>query len=82
MPLPELFFRKMCKKTSGISFCFSYISYELTTCGRWKLVHGEVFRGPKWVITLSILVGNGAQMIGMFGVTLSICFLYASLYVC
>jgi len=36
----------------------------------WKLVHGEVFRPPRWPMALSVLVGNGAQLIAMTGVTL------------
>ncbi|KAJ3489286.1 hypothetical protein NLI96_g2208 [Meripilus lineatus] len=36
----------------------------------WKLVHGEVFRTPPNAGLLSILVGNGAQLCAMVGVTL------------
>ncbi|KAF8322305.1 endosomal P24A protein [Clavulina sp. PMI_390] len=36
----------------------------------WKLVHGEVFRTPRWPIALSVLVGNGSQLVTMFGITL------------
>lgn len=36
----------------------------------WKLVWGEVFRPPRNVMALSILVGNGAQLTTMVGVTL------------
>lgn len=36
----------------------------------WKLVHGEVFRTPQNPMILSILVGNGAQLFAMVGVTL------------
>jgi len=36
----------------------------------WKLVHGDVFRPPKKGMLLSVLVGNGTQIIIMFGVTL------------
>ncbi|TBU45895.1 endosomal P24A protein [Dichomitus squalens] len=36
----------------------------------WKLVHGEVFRAPRNPMVLSILVGNGAQLCAMVGVTL------------
>ncbi|CAK5281733.1 unnamed protein product [Mycena citricolor] len=36
----------------------------------WKLVHGEVFRAPKNPMILSVLVGNGAQLCAMVGVTL------------
>lgn len=36
----------------------------------WKLVHGEVFRTPNNPLVLSALVGNGAQLCSMVGVTL------------
>lgn len=36
----------------------------------WKLVHGEVFRSPQAPMMLSVLVGNGAQLCAMVGVTL------------
>lgn len=36
----------------------------------WKLVHGEVFRKPSNPLVLSVLVGNGAQLCAMVGVTL------------
>lgn len=38
----------------------------------WKLVHGEVFRAPQNPMALSIMVGNGAQLSAMVGVTLGI----------
>ncbi|KAJ7346662.1 Nonaspanin TM9SF [Mycena albidolilacea] len=36
----------------------------------WKLVHGEVFRTPGNPLILSVMVGNGAQLCSMVGVTL------------
>lgn len=36
----------------------------------WKLIHGEVFRTPKSPVLLSVLVGNGAHLCAMIGVTL------------
>ncbi|KAJ7045553.1 hypothetical protein C8F04DRAFT_1206422 [Mycena alexandri] len=36
----------------------------------WKLVHGEVFRTPGNPMILSVMVGNGAQLCSMVGVTL------------
>jgi transmembrane 9 superfamily protein 2/4 len=36
----------------------------------WKLIHGEVFRTPNNPLILSALVGNGAQLCAMVGVTL------------
>lgn len=38
----------------------------------WKLVHGEVFRTPNNPLILSALVGNGAQLSAMVGVTLGV----------
>ncbi|KAJ6157955.1 hypothetical protein N7470_005547 [Penicillium chermesinum] len=35
----------------------------------WKLVHGDVFRSPKAPLLLSVLLGNGAQLFMMTGVT-------------
>lgn len=37
----------------------------------WKLVHGDVFRCPKYPLLLSVLVGNGAQIFVMTGVTVA-----------
>ena len=36
----------------------------------WKLVHGDVFRPPKYPLPLSILVGNGAQLLMMAAMTI------------
>ncbi|KXS10178.1 hypothetical protein M427DRAFT_62914 [Gonapodya prolifera JEL478] len=36
----------------------------------WKLVHGDVFRPPRGYLWLAVLVGNGAQLAAMAGVTL------------
>ncbi|CAO3633890.1 unnamed protein product [Cunninghamella blakesleeana] len=36
----------------------------------WKLVHGDVFRPPVQNMFLSVLVGSGAQLIAMTGITL------------
>jgi hypothetical protein len=36
----------------------------------WKLVHGEVFRTPNNPLVLAALVGNGAQLCSMVGITL------------
>ena len=36
----------------------------------WKLVHGEVFRTPQNPMVLAVMVGNGAQLSAMIGVTL------------
>ena len=36
----------------------------------WKLVHGDVFRSPRHSLLLSVLLGNGAQLFMMVGVTL------------
>ncbi|KAG6334661.1 hypothetical protein ID866_4428 [Astraeus odoratus] len=36
----------------------------------WKLVHGEVFRTPRYSTALAVMVGNGAQLCAMCAVTL------------
>lgn len=36
----------------------------------WKLVHGDVFRPPQRAMLLSVLVGSGAQIVAMTGLTL------------
>ncbi|KND01964.1 uncharacterized protein SPPG_02472 [Spizellomyces punctatus DAOM BR117] len=36
----------------------------------WKLVHGDVFRPPRWSMLLAVLVGSGAQLFLMASVTL------------
>ncbi|KAJ9239443.1 hypothetical protein DTO271D3_5822 [Paecilomyces variotii] len=41
----------------------------------WKLVHGDVFRPPKYPLLLSVLAGNGAQIFVMAGVTVAIALL-------
>jgi transmembrane 9 superfamily member 2/4 len=41
----------------------------------WKLVHGDVFRPPRYPLPLSILIGNGAQLFMMTGFTIGSCFL-------
>lgn len=52
----------------------------------WKLVWGEVFRPPRNAIALSVLVGNGAQLTTMVGVTLgmfdySLCMIISDLVI-
>ncbi|CAG8029529.1 unnamed protein product [Penicillium olsonii] len=37
----------------------------------WKLVHGDVFRCPQSPLLLSIMLGNGAQLFMMTGVTVA-----------
>ena len=36
----------------------------------WKLVHGDVFRPPKWGMLLAVLCGTGAQIMCMVFITL------------
>ena len=36
----------------------------------WKLVHGDVFRPPKNLLLLSVLLGNGSQLFVMTGTTI------------
>ena len=37
----------------------------------WKLVHGDVFRSPKYPLLLSVFLGNGAQLFVMTGITIA-----------
>ncbi|ORY12661.1 endosomal P24A protein-like protein [Clohesyomyces aquaticus] len=37
----------------------------------WKLVHGDVFRSPKNPLFLSVMLGNGAQLFMMTGLTIA-----------
>jgi transmembrane 9 superfamily protein 2/4 len=37
----------------------------------WKLVHGDVFRPPRYTLLLSVLLGNGSQLFMMVGATTS-----------
>ena len=37
----------------------------------WKLIHGDVFRPPKYALLLSVLVGNGSQLFMMTGFTIA-----------
>ncbi|MCJ1364852.1 hypothetical protein MMC16_003969 [Acarospora aff. strigata] len=37
----------------------------------WKLVHGDVFRTPKYTLLLSVFLGNGAQLFVMTGITIA-----------
>jgi transmembrane 9 superfamily protein 2/4 len=39
----------------------------------WKLVHGDVFRAPKNPLFLCVLLGNGAQIFMMAGLTIGKC---------
>lgn len=37
----------------------------------WKLVHGDVFRAPRYPMLLSTLLGSGAQLFVMVGLTIA-----------
>ncbi|KAF2108398.1 endosomal P24A protein-like protein [Lophiotrema nucula] len=37
----------------------------------WKLVHGDVFRPPKNPLFLAVMIGNGAQLFMMAGLTIA-----------
>lgn len=37
----------------------------------WKLVHGDVFRTPRYSLALAVLIGNGAQLFIMTGLTIA-----------
>ncbi|GAO48607.1 putative endosomal integral membrane protein [Saitoella complicata NRRL Y-17804] len=39
----------------------------------WKLIHGDVFRPPRRRMTLSVLLGSGAQLFFMTGATILFC---------
>ncbi|VDN56752.1 unnamed protein product [Dracunculus medinensis] len=36
----------------------------------WKLVHGDVFRPPRYALFLSVFVGSGCQILAMVAITL------------
>ncbi|KAK9450667.1 uncharacterized protein V1518DRAFT_411387 [Limtongia smithiae] len=36
----------------------------------WKLIHGDVFRTPKFPLALSVFIGSGAQLFVMVGFTI------------
>lgn len=36
----------------------------------WKLVHGDVFRPPRYAMLLSVFIGNGLQLLHMTAITL------------
>ena len=42
---------------------------EIQEDSGWKLVHGDVFRSPSHSLLLSVLLGNGAQIFVMTGLT-------------
>lgn len=46
------------------------LTEEVQEDSGWKLVHGDVFRPPKQRMLLSVLLGSGAQLFCMAGVTL------------
>jgi hypothetical protein len=48
----------------------------------WKLVHGEVFRAPRYPMVLSVMVGNGAQLCAMCAVTLGSSFILEPFVYC
>ncbi|KAJ2928666.1 hypothetical protein H1R20_g8444, partial [Candolleomyces eurysporus] len=63
-----ILFRSVSKDISRYNA--SDLSEDIHEDWGWKLVHGEVFRTPRNPLILSILVGNGAQLCSMVGVTL------------
>lgn len=42
----------------------------------WKLVHGDVFRPPQRPMLLSVLIGSGAQITAMTGLTLGMAYFF------
>ncbi|KAJ2918522.1 hypothetical protein MD484_g1852, partial [Candolleomyces efflorescens] len=63
-----ILFRSVSKDISRYNA--SDLSEDIHEDWGWKLVHGEVFRTPRNPLILSVLVGNGAQLCSMVGVTL------------
>lgn len=57
---------------AGFPITLIYIQEDVQEDWGWKLVHGEVFRTPRFPMVLAIVVGNGAQLCVMVGVTLGI----------
>lgn len=41
----------------------------------WKLVHGDVFRPPRYHMLLSALIGTGVQLFGLTTLLIGGCFL-------
>lgn len=41
----------------------------------WKLVHGDVFRSPRYPMLLSVMLGSGAQLFVMVGLTVALAML-------
>jgi transmembrane 9 superfamily protein 2/4 len=50
----------------------SAVEEDIQEDSGWKLVHGDVFRPPRHTLLLSVLVGNGAQIFVMLGVTVAL----------
>jgi transmembrane 9 superfamily member 2/4 len=48
----------------------------------WKLVHGDVFRPPRYPLPLSIMIGNGVQLFMMTGFTIGKPLLILKLHAC
>jgi transmembrane 9 superfamily member 2/4 len=48
----------------------------------WKLVHGDVFRPPRYILLLSVLLGSGSQLFMMVGATTSISLLASLISLC
>jgi transmembrane 9 superfamily protein 2/4 len=48
----------------------------------WKLVHGDVFRPPRYILLLSVLLGSGSQLFMMVGITTSISILVSLISLC
>lgn len=65
------------KKKSLISFfrLFSLLSILKEDAQEefgWKLVHGDVFRPPRYALFLSVFVGSGCQILAMVAITLGV----------
>lgn len=49
----------------------SAVEEDIQEDSGWKLVHGDVFRSPPHALMLSVLLGSGAQLFVMTGVTVA-----------
>lgn len=49
----------------------SAVEDDLQEDSGWKLVHGDVFRSPRYPMLLSVLLGSGAQLFVMTGFTVA-----------
>jgi len=60
----ELFIpRKLCFSNHNFSSLLTCLQErDVSEESGWKLVHGDVFRPPRYLVILSAVVGTGAQL--------------------